>query len=91
MKEPFAFRGAFLLGGVHYACQTGSLGEFERTMYFHLMDSMRSLNQLLSMEKIDSRTRVLCMNLIAALATFEVSYAPGHIIFLRNGNRLTDY
>lgn len=73
MKEPFAFRGAFLLGGVHYASQVGSLGEFERTMYFHLMEAMRTLNWFLSTEKIDPRSRVLCMNLIAALATVEVS------------------
>lgn len=72
MKEPFAFRGAFLLGGVHYACQAGSLGEFERTMYYHLMQAMRALNRFLSSNKVDSRSRVLCMHLIATMATVEV-------------------
>lgn len=73
MREPSTFRGAFLLGGVHYACQTGGLGEFERTVYFHLMDAMRTLSKTLSTQMSDFRSRVLCMNLVAALATVEVS------------------
>lgn len=72
MKEPFAFRGALLLGGVHYACQMGSLGDFERTIFYHLMDAVRTLNRFLATQEVDSRSRVVCMNLIAALATVEV-------------------
>lgn len=71
MREPFAFRSAFLLGGVHQACLVGSL-VFERTIYYHLMDAVRSLNEFLSTNEVDSRSRILCMNLVAALAIVEV-------------------
>lgn len=71
MREQFTFRSAILLGGVHKACIAGKL-VFKRTIYYHLMDAVRSLNNFLSTNEVDSRGRFLCMNLVAAVAVVEV-------------------
>lgn len=76
MREPLKFRSLFLLSGLHFASQRGGLGEYAATQYYHIAEGIRTLNKTLSADKLDSRTRAICMELISVLAINEVS--PQH-------------
>jgi hypothetical protein len=70
LQEPTAFRILLMFAGLHYMWNAGALFDYDSTIIFHKVESMRIVKSWL--DETTSRTAGMCVRLILTLCVAEV-------------------
>lgn len=70
MQAPDALRNSMLVAGLYYAWNAGNLKNFETSLLFHKLETMRLVNGWL--QKPDPRVYWTCVRHIVSLSLNEV-------------------
>ncbi|KAM5365312.1 hypothetical protein ACJZ2D_011095 [Fusarium nematophilum] len=74
MQSPDALRNTMLIAGLHFAWNAGHLKNFEPTLLFHKIETMRLINRWL--EESRPKGYWVCVRQIATLCLTEVCFLP---------------